>query len=284
MKKHQLMIVPKVIGMDENQAKSALSSKGLVMKADKQQYDDRIPAGLVSSQIPRANAYVKRGQIVELVISKGNPKVRVPDLDGQSLPEAQISLAGLHLRVGRQSFMHSNEPANTVLAQVPAADDLVESATDVDLLLSDGTSTLSYLMPDLLHKPLEDAFKTLRPAGITIQKITSEVHDDLESGTVLTQDPLPGTHIQAKDSVSFTVSAKSADTNSKPRYSKVIYDMPMGNPRRLQIDIFDGTGTRTIYNKMESPKDHVELGVNVTGKAFAEIYLNQEFQQELLIP
>lgn len=283
MKKHQLMIVPKVIGMDQNQAQSALSSKGLVMKADKQLYDERIPAGLVSSQIPRANAYVKRGQIVEVVISKGNPKVKVPSVEGQSLPEAQISLAGLHLRVGRQSLIHSNEPANTVLAQVPAPDELVESATEVDLLLSDGTLPPSYLMPDLLHKPLEQAFKTLRPAGITIQKITSEVHDDLDSGTVLSQDPAPGTHIQVKDSVSFVVSAKSADANSKPRYSKVVFDMPLGNPRRLQIDIFDGTGTRTIYNKMESPKDHVELGVNVTGKAFAEIYLNQEFLEEIPI-
>jgi hypothetical protein len=60
--------------------------------------------------------------------------------------------------------------------------------------------------------------------------------------------------------------------------------MPLGNPKRLQVDIFDGTGTRTIYNKMESPKDHVELGVNVTGKAFAEIYLNQEFLEEIAIP
>jgi beta-lactam-binding protein with PASTA domain len=284
MKKHQLMIVPKIIGMDQSQAERALSSKGLVMKADKQQYDDRVPAGLVSSQIPRANAYVRRGQVVEVVISKGNPKVRVPSVEGQSLAEAQISLAGLHLRAGRQSLIHSSEPVNTVLAQVPAPDDLVDSATEVDLLLSDGLSTMSYLMPDLLHKPLEQAFKTLRPAGITIQKITSEVHDDLDSGTVLTQDPAPGTHIQAKDSVSFSVSAKSADANSKPRYSKVVFDMPLGNPKRLQVDIFDGTGTRTIYNKMESPKDHVELGVSVTGKAFAEIYLNQEFLEEIAIP
>ena len=79
------------------------------------------------------------------------------------------------------------------------------------------------------------------------------------------------------------VSAKSADSSLKARYSKVVFDMPEGNPKRLQIDVFDQTGTQTIYNKMESPKDHVELGVNVTGKAVAEIYLNQQFLEELPI-
>ncbi len=283
MKKHQPMIVPKIIGMDQRQAESALSSKGLVMKINRQQFDERIPAGLISSQIPRANSYVKRGQIVEVVVSKGNPKVKVPSVVGESLAEAQVSLTGIHLKVGHQSLMHSAEPENTVLAQIPEEDELVESATEVDLLISDGMPSMSFLMPDLQHKPLENAFKLLRPAGITIQKITSEVHDDLDSATVLSQDPLPGTHIQAKDGVSFVVSAKSADSGLKARYSKVVFDMPLGNPKRLQIDIFDETGTQTIYNKMESPKDHVEIGVSVTGKAVAEIYLNQQFLEELPI-
>jgi hypothetical protein len=78
------------------------------------------------------------------------------------------------------------------------------------------------------------------------------------------------------------VSSKST-VELKPRYAKIAFDMPEGNPRRLQIDIFDGSGTRTIYNKMESPKDHVELGVSVTGKASAQIYLNQEFEKEIPI-
>jgi hypothetical protein len=150
----------------------------------------------------------------------------------------------------------------------------------VNLLVSAGPLDPSYLMPDLANQPLEKAFKILRPAGITIEKIKSEVHDDLDSETVLSQLPPAGSRIEPKDGVSFVVSAKSSE-NGKPRYAKVVFDMPEGNPRRLQIDIFDGSGTRTLYNKMESPKDHVELGVSVTGKASAQIYLNQEFVKEI---
>jgi hypothetical protein len=136
-------------------------------------------------------------------------------------------------------------------------------------------------MPDLKNRSLENAFKLLRPAGIIIQKIKSEVHDDLDSETVLVQSPPAGTKLREKDQVSFTVSAKSGDMDSKARYVTLQYDMPDGNPRRLQIDLFDSTGTRTVYNKMESPKDHVEVGVTASGKASAEIYLNQEFVKEI---
>jgi beta-lactam-binding protein with PASTA domain len=279
---HQPMIVPKIIGMDEKQAQKALSSKGLHLKILRAQYDEHVPADLVSEQEPKANYYVKRGQTVSVILSKGNPKVKVPSVAAMSFPQAQIALAGAHLRVGRESLMNSMEPRDTILAQVPPADELVDSFTDVNLLVSIGPVDPSYLMPDLVNQPLEKAFKVLRPAGITIEKIKSEVHDDLDSETVLSQVPPAGSRIQPKDSVSFVVSAKSSE-NGKPRYAKVAFDMPEGNPRRLQIDIFDGSGTRTLYNKMESPKDHVELGVSVTGKASAQIYLNQEFIKEIPI-
>lgn len=280
---HQPMIVPKIIGMDQTQAEKTVSSKGLVLKVTRSQYDEHVPLGLVSEQSPRANSYAKRGQTVEVVLSKGNPKVKVPLVVQMSFPQAQIALAGAHLRVGRESLMTSMEPQDTVLAQMPLADNLADSYTEVNLLVSAGPPQPSYIMPDLKHQPLEKAFKSLRPAGITIAKIQSEVHDDLDSETILSQNPPPGTKIQPKDDVSFVVSAKSSEPNLKTRSAKIIFDMPEGNPRRLQIDVFDSSGTRTIYNKMESPKDHVELDVLVSGQASAQVYLNQEFVKEIPI-
>lgn len=280
---HQPMIVPKILGMDEKQAQRALDSKGLHLKIVRSQYDEHMPAGLFSEQNPRANSYVRRGQTVAAVLSKGNPEVPVPSVIGQSFAEAQIALAGAHLRVGRESLMNSLEPRDLVLAQVPDVGVSVDSFTQVDLLVSAGANDPAFVMPNLRNQPLERAFKSLRPAGITIEKITSEVHDDLDSETILSQSPPPGTKIQKKDSVSFTVSAKSSDAGLKARYAKIEFDMPEGNPRRLQIDVFDGSGTRTIYNRMESPKDHIEIGVSVVGKASAQIYLNQEFVKEIPI-
>ncbi len=284
MRRHQPMIVPKIIGLDQAQAEKLVSSKGLGLKIIRSQFDEHVPAGLVSEQIPKANNYAKRGQVVEAVISKGSPMVKIPLVAGLSFQEAQIQLAANRLRVGRESMISSfTEPKDTVMAQVPEPGTTAESFAEVNLLVSTGPQDPSYVMPDMKNQPLEKAFKALRPAGITIEKITSEVHDDLDSETILSQTPEPGVRILPKDSVSFVVSAKSGERDLKARYSRISYDIPEGGPKRLQIDVFDSTGTRTIYNRMESSKDHVEVGVSVTGKASAQIYLNQQFMKEIPI-
>jgi eukaryotic-like serine/threonine-protein kinase len=283
-KRHQKMIVPKIIGMDQGQAQRELASKNLKLMVARYLTDEHVPAGLISFQEPRPNSYAARGEAVTVSVSKGQPKVAVPEVVNLSYPEAQIALAGSRLRVGRESLITSmTEPKDTVLAQVPEAKEMVDSFSEVNLLVSTGPIDPAFVMPDLKNQPLEKAFKALRPAGITIEKIKSEVHDDMDSETILSQTPAPGTKIQKKDSVSFVVSAKSSEPNLKARYAKVQFDMPEGAPKRLQIDVFDSSGTRTILNKMESPKDHIEADVTVTGKASAQVYLNQEFVKEIPI-
>ncbi len=281
---HQPMIVPKIVGMNEKQATDALESKNLKLKILRAQYDDHVPEGLLSEQSPRANSYLKRGQEVSVVISKGSPKVKIPTVAQLSVREAQILLASNRLRIGRESFVSDPlNPKDTVLAQVPAQGEVAEAFGAVDLLVSTGPQDASYLMPNLIQQPLEKAFKLLRPAGITLQKIKIEVHDDLDSETILSQDPPSGAHMLHGGMVSLVVSAKSSDASLKARFAKVSFDMPEGNPRRLQIDVFDSTGTRTLYNRMQSPSDHVEVEVSVTGKASAQVYLNQEFVKEIPI-
>lgn len=282
--RHQPLIVPKIIGMDQEQAQDALSSKGLHLKVTHSQFDEHVPKGLLMAQSPKANHYIKRGQTVTAVLSNGNPKVKVPSVIRMSFAQAQIALAGSRLRVVRESLVASAvEPKDTVLAQVPNAEEVVDSFTEVSLLVSSGPAEPAFVMPNLKNQSIEKAFKVLRPAGITIEKIKSETRDDLESATVLSQSPAGGSRIKKKDAISFVVSAKTSDANLKARYTKVNFEMPEGNPRRLQIDVFDASGTRTIYNRMESPKEKVEVGVSVTGKASAHVYLNQEFVREIPI-
>ncbi len=281
---HQPMIVPKIVGLSESQAKDALSSKGLRLKILRSQYDDHVPEGLLSEQNPRANAYLKRGKEVGAVLSKGNPKVKVPYVVQLSFREAQILLAANRLRVGRESLVADNlEPKDTVLAQVPDQGEAAGAFDTVDLLVSTGPDNPSFLMPNLAQQPLETAFKLLRPAGITLQKIKIEVHDDLDSETILSQTPAAGSRVLHGDNASLDVSAKSSDASLKARLAKVDFDMPVGNPHRLQIDVFDSTGTRTVFNRMQGPLDHVEVEVSVTGKASAQIYLNQEYVKEIPI-
>src|SRR6185369_9306952 len=118
-------------------------------------------------------------------------------------------------------------------------DQLVDSFTEVSLLVSAGSPEPSFIMPALKGQPLEQAYKILRPEGITIERITNEVHDELASETILSQTPAAGSRIQAKDKLSLAISVKSTDASRKSRLATIQFDVPEGNPRRVQIDVLD---------------------------------------------
>ncbi len=278
----QPVIVPKVIGMEQKDAERALNRKGLSMRSGRTMYDERIPAGSVVIQDPRANNYLKRGATVEVVLSRGKPRVPVPDVVHQTLRRAQNVLAQGQFRVGRRSYMSSGiVPKDTVMAQVPPAGDITPASSTVDLLVSTGPLDPIYVMPSLKRQSLEKAFRLLRPAAILIEKITTKVHDDLPIGTILAQSPAAGSRIEEKASVSLTVSTTSSEASLQPRLANFNFTMPEGPPRRLRIDVFDSTGTRTIYNKMEEPGNPVSFEIKVTGRATAQVYLGQQFEREV---
>jgi serine/threonine-protein kinase len=278
----QPVIVPKVIGMEQKEAERTLRRKGLALRSGRVMYDERIPEGSVVLQDPRANNYVKRGAVIEVVLSRGKPRVPVPNVVNQTLRRAQNVLAQGQFRIGRRSLMSSGVvPKDTVMAQVPPPGETAGASSSVDLLVSTGPLDPAYVMPSLRRQSLEKAFQLFRPAAILIEKITTKVQDDLPTGTILAQSPPPGTRIEEKASVSLTVSTTSAEASLQPRLTNFNFTMPEGPPRRLRIDVLDSTGTRTVYNKMEEPGNPVTFEVKVTGKATAQIYLSQQFEREV---
>lgn len=280
----QPIIVPRVIGLTEKEAEGALKGKALKMQVKARQWDEHLGAGSVIVQKPAANSYLRHGATVNVIVSKGNPQVHAPDLKGESVRRALVLLTQSRLRIGRKSYLATAlYPADTVLAQVPEPGALLDAATGVDVLLATGPEAPTYFMPYLRNRTLESALKLFRPAGIVARSIKTEVHDDLPSGTILSQSPATGTRLTSGASVTLTVSALSSEASHQARWSVVRFQMPMGPPKRLKIDVLDASGTRTIYNAMEEGGKLVETGVSVTGKASAQVFLNGAFAQDLSV-
>lgn len=278
----QPVIVPRIIGLSDKEALRTLKGKSLKMNVEGRQTDEHLGPDSVIVQKPIANSYVKRGTTVNVLISKGTPQVKTPDLRGQSVRRALVSLTQSRLRVGRRSYLSTALFApDTVLAQVPEAGLPVDAATGVDLLLATGPEEPTYFMPFLHNQTLEAALKMFRPVGVVVRSIKTEVHDDLPSGSILAQGPSTGTRLKPGASVTLTVSALSSEATKQARWSVIKFQMPTGAPKRLKIDVLDASGTRTVHNAMEEADRLVETGVSVTGKASAQVYLNGTFAQEL---
>ncbi len=278
----QPVIVPRVTGLDQKDAQKIMRSKGLKSVVADRQWDEHLGEGAVLVQTPGPNAYLKRGDEVRFTVSRGTPLVKIPDLTGQSMRRAQVILTQARLRVGLKSVLSTpGFLQDTVLAQVPEPGTSCEASTPVNLLLASGPREPTYIMPYLRNRALTDVVRLFRASDVIVGKIKTEVHDDLESGTILSQSPASGSRLKPKSSVSLTISAKSSDAVRQARWAVLRFEMPMGPPKRLRIDVLDSSGTRTLYNAMEEGGRLVESGVSVSGKATAQVYLNNEFIKEL---
>jgi serine/threonine-protein kinase len=278
----QPVIVPRIVGLTEKEAFFALKDKSLKMQVEGRQWDDHLGADSVIAQKPSANSYLKRGTTVGVILSKGTPQVKTPELKGQSVRRALVLLTQTRLRAGRQSYLSTALfPPDTVIAQAPDPGSPVDAATGVDVLLATGPEEPTYFMPSLNNRTLEAALKLFRPIGVVIRSIKTEVHDDLASGTILAYAPDTGARLKPGASVTLTVSARSVDVAKQARWAVVQFQMPVGSPKRLKIDVLDTSGTRTIYNAMAESGRTIETGISVTGKASAQVYLNGAFTQEI---
>lgn len=115
--------------------------------------------------------------------------VSVPNLAGQSVAQAEATLAALGLTAHFDPLRRPDlaVPAGHVLTQDPAANTTLRRGRAVNLRVSDG-ATLPPL-PELVGLTEQDAKARLTYAGITLTTISEIQNGDLNADRVVSQDP-----------------------------------------------------------------------------------------------
>ncbi len=90
--------LPAAVGTDATKATTTLTKAGLKVTTS-QDFSKTIAAGSVISMTPKAGRTVDKGSTVALVVSKGPPPVKVPDLYRTSEAEARAALTSLGFKV-----------------------------------------------------------------------------------------------------------------------------------------------------------------------------------------
>lgn len=94
-----LVIVPKVTGLTQEEATSQLEEIGLIVNVE-ETYNSKVQSGYVIEQSIKADEEIDSGETITIKVSKGTEKVTVPDLNGKTESEAKsaIKSAGLKLK------------------------------------------------------------------------------------------------------------------------------------------------------------------------------------------
>ncbi|MEP6690427.1 MAG: PASTA domain-containing protein [Gemmatimonadaceae bacterium] len=128
--------IPKVVGMTRAQAELTLEGAGLeigeVLEEPSQQ-----ARGLVLATLPAAGSRVPVTSSVDLIVSRGPAAVEVPDVIGQSYPDARNRITQLGLAVGRITMDSSSAlQPNSVVTQNPTSGRTVSPGTPVNLTIA----------------------------------------------------------------------------------------------------------------------------------------------------
>lgn len=242
--------VPTVIGESQEEATLILEEEGFdVLPSTFESCDE---PRTVSEQDPAAGSLADEGSTVEISVSLGL-RVAIPDVRGRPIAQATQILQDERLQVRERQTSSDNVEAGRVVRTRPGTGEQVECESVVTAFVSQGPNLVT--VPDVLGSQEGDAEAELRSAGLVPNVDT--VNGDEPEGTVIAQDPGPGSEIQADSQVVLTVSNGAGS---------VVVPNVEGQPSDTAISTLEGRGVTNI-NVIEQETDEASEDDRVESQA-----------------
>ena len=206
--------VPDLHNLTAAQAEQRLRARGLRQVIRDSLYHETMEAGMIITQHPQPDRYIKKGRRVFVEISRGIHLYEVPDLSGRSIREAKLRLAQVKLQIGRITYTPSKTvPRGVILAQAPNAGTGLAIGDSVALQISSGQPNYTQV-PDLSGLLIQTVEDTLRAYNLVLGEISEQADASLPPGTVVAHRPLAGRSVQAETPIDLVLSVLPLQSDS----------------------------------------------------------------------
>ncbi|MHC4619015.1 MAG: PASTA domain-containing protein [Planctomycetota bacterium] len=203
------VVVPNVVGRSAVDANSDIAAAGLVTGTLTYEYSDTVDAQSVISQNPVGGTWASVGSSVDLVISRGQPKV--PYVLGMTQAAATTAIQAVdNLNVGTVTSQYNDTvPAGLVISQNPAALTIVPTGSVINLIISSGKPEVPNVvgMTQAQAKTTIEAVDSLKVGAVNVQ-----YSDTVAAGRVISQYPGGGAIVPVGSFVDLVVSLGAAAT------------------------------------------------------------------------
>ena len=210
--------VPSVVGQSKAAALTALQAKGFTGKVQ-EEYSDKFAAGLVTRQAPAAGTKLRKGEPVDIWVSKGSATVSLTDFRGWKPDAVKTWLSQNQLLGDPRSGKNSSVPQGVVYKQDPLAGSSVQKGDTITYWVSSGKPQAS--VPDLSTLTQAEAQAALTSAGLVLGTVSPQTSTSVPSGQVISQTPLAGTQVDKGSQVSIVVSSGTPSASPSPTASGV---------------------------------------------------------------
>ena len=192
--------VPFVEGQREDLAVTNIVNKGLQVSVHRQTHETA-KEGQVFDQSPEGGVRIDKHGVVDIYVSLGPAKVKVPDVMGKSRNDAIAELTGAKLKF-KMLQVFSKEDPDTVVAQSPVGGKEVEQGSIVHINVSKGLQPLD--IPNVVGQLYDSAAGQLQGEGFAVAR--RDVDSSQPKDTVIDQQPKSGDSAARGSTVTLYVS------------------------------------------------------------------------------
>ena len=189
--------VPAVAGMTESAAVNTLRADGFTVRMGTAVADNSAKAGTVARTVPAAGGRISKGAAITLIPSAGPRMIKVPNVAGQQLGDAEQALRNIGLTPGG---VHK-EPSSSVddgivISTSPAAGLSQPQTTPVDINVSEGPP-----LPNFVGQDQQSIQQWAAAERHHAQCSAGQQAARKPQGIITRQSPAPGTPISDNETV-----------------------------------------------------------------------------------
>jgi beta-lactam-binding protein with PASTA domain/serine/threonine protein kinase len=191
--------VPQLLGQTVAVATQKLKNLGLsTSAAPALEYSDTVAKDTVIRTDPAAGAGLRPGAVVTLVVSRGPTPVKVQDVRGQKLSDAQKTLEHLGFKVDTTEVFSDTVEKGRVVDQSPWSG-TADKGSSIALTVSKGPDVVD--VPNVIGKKVKDATALLESYGLVVKV------DSFGNGPkrVIDQTPRAGSTVKRGSTVRLVV-------------------------------------------------------------------------------
>lgn len=268
----EVLPVPDVVNMTVVEAQAALEEKGFEVELE-ERYGNAVKPGTVMEQSPKAGEKRKQGSTIYLTISKGAELKTVPEIIGMSLSKAENLLKDEGYTIGKiTKKFDSSKTVGIVLEQFPKAMDKAPKGSKINLVVNEGEKTV----PNVVGQKLATAKQLLEKEGLVVGS-TSYTKNQADKDTVLSTDPVPGSHLSEGAKVNLTLSSGGSDSMDSVYVDFVV---PGTQEQHVQIYVTDSRGRRLIYDGSQKGGVRLRQKISASDNAKVQLYCDNKLIEE----
>lgn len=289
IKSEDTVIVPDLVGKDVVSALERLTDLQLNTKINGSEYSQQFPKNHVTYQEPDPGSEIKKDRDIRIIISKGPKNILMPNLISLSERQARMIMEENGISQGHltHTYFKAVEKDN-IIVQVPSAGTMITRGASVDLLVSMGSRSVAYKMPEIAGLPLDKAVLTIEKANLTVGEIRSYFDKLKPRNIVIRQEPLAGYRIHENSPVSLVINrhpGKTAGAHlNHPLYGSLLQHRVKNGflKKRIRVELENEDRTVDIFDDYIKPGEEMWVLVPRDRDAWAFIFEDDNLVKTLL--